>query len=81
MSKKLKNKDRIYFKRVLRSKDRIIKILQEQVTLIRSKLLDETIEDFGEYRKNTRKYNRLDGEIIKIKKQLKAKDAGLRIYY
>lgn len=81
MSKKLKNKDRIYFKRVLRSKDRIIKILQEQVTLIRSKLLDETIEDFGEYRKNTRKYNRLEGEIIKIKKQLKAKDAGLRIYY
>lgn len=81
MKKELKNKDKVYFKRVLHSKNKIIGILQEQVTLIKSKFLDETIEDFGKYRKHIQKYERLDNEYLKIAENLKAKDFELGIYY
>jgi len=77
----LKNRDKVYFERILNSKNKIISILQEQVTLIKSKLLDETVEDFGESRKNSLKCVRLDAEILRIEEELIAKDAELGIYY
>ncbi|MBA7528069.1 hypothetical protein ES705_20252 [subsurface metagenome] len=80
MEKGKKNKDKVYFERTLNSKNKIIGLLQEQVTLIKSKLLDDTIEDLEEYTENQLKLVRLDREILEIEEQLREKDAELGIY-